>query len=504
MALKLSGSEKKEMNIHLIDREVQLQDGQIVVSHTNLKGIITYVNYDFELVSGFGRDELLGKPHSMIRHPDMPRSAFFDLWTTIKEGKSWRGYVKNRTKDGGYYWVDARVSPLYEDGEHVGYLSVRHRPEPAKLAEAKKLYEKVLNSRAKFPYTSSGSKMKIATRFAFLNTFLGVPALIAALPVLLDVSAVLAFGAAVSLFIGINIYYRFYFYNHIGRPLQDAVDVGSSLAKGYLQMDLPTNRHDEVGEIYKSLHIMLNNFTGVISKIKENGLILKSAADQISATSHALSQTSSEQAAAVEETSSSLEEMGATISQNAENAQATDSIAKRTAESSTDGGRAVRETVEVMDEISSKVSVIEEIAYQTNLLALNAAIEAARAGSSGKGFAVVASEVRKLAEKTQSEAGVISQLAKKSVDVSGKAGGLIESMLPEIKKTADLVQEIATASQDQTTGVNQMNVAVNQLNQVAQSNAASAEELSSTAEEMGRRANDLQDILRAFKLVQGK
>ena len=499
MASRVKG-EKKQMSVVTIEKEYVLDFDQILVSHTNLKGVITYINRDFEVISGFTKEELIGKPHSIIRHPGMPRSAFYDLWETIKKGDSWKGYVMNRTKDGGYYWVDARVSPLYENGEHVGYLSVRYKPEASELGKVKKLYENLLKEKGSFPYTDLGPSTKISTKITLAASLMALPLILGSLheyiPLSYTVDMALTGGLYLLSLLSIHLYIK----KQIGQPVKESIKTGTNLAKGFLQMDLPVNRHDEMGNFYKTLHIMMNNFTGVIGRLGESSKIMQTAIDNIAQTSHALSQNSSEQAGAVEETSSSLEQMAATIIQNADNAKSTETIANKTAGQSAEGGKAVKETAGAMGDISAKVGVIEEIAYQTNLLALNAAIEAARAGDSGKGFAVVAAEVRKLAERSQGEAKLITDIVQKSVEVSSRAGQIIESIVPDVNKTAELVKEISAASNEQTVGVDQMNKAVSQLNLAAQSNAASAEQLSSTAEDLTDQSSELALILNAFKL----
>jgi methyl-accepting chemotaxis protein len=213
-----------------------------------------------------------------------------------------------------------------------------------------------------------------------------------------------------------------------------------------------------------------------------------------------MSQGTTEQAASAEEASSSVEEMNATIKQNADNAQQTEKIALKSAADATESGKAVSQTVGAMKDIAGKISIIEEIARQTNLLALNAAIEAARAGEHGKGFAVVASEVRKLAERSQTAAGEISDLSASSVEVAEKAGAMLAKLVPDIQKTAELVQEISAASKEQTSGADQINAAIQQLNQVIQQNAGAAEEMSSTAEELSSQAQQLQGTIEFFKV----
>ena len=216
------------------------------------------------------------------------------------------------------------------------------------------------------------------------------------------------------------------------------------------------------------------------------------ASQELSSTSEEMSQGATEQAAAAEEASSSMEEMAANIKQSADNAMETDKIAKNSAQNARDGGQAVEQTVSAMKEIAQKINIIEEIARQTDLLALNAAIEAARAGDHGKGFAVVASEVRKLAERSQTAAAEISKLSGASVEIAETAGHMLGKMVPDIQKTAELVQEISAASDEQNTGAEQINQALQQLDQVVQQNASASEEMASTAEELSAQAEELK------------
>jgi len=283
-------------------------------------------------------------------------------------------------------------------------------------------------------------------------------------------------------------------------PVNLAVQAASRLAEGDLTVKLETNSKDEIGLLMGAMQNMIGKLTQIIGEVRNAADNLTNAAGQVSATAQSLSQSSSEQAASVEETTSSMEQMTASISQNTENAKVTDGMASKAAREAADGGAAVGQTVEAMKSIADKIGIIDDIAYQTNLLALNAAIEAARAGDHGKGFAVVAAEVRKLAERSQIAAQEIGNLASSSVKKAERAGTLLSEMVPSIRKTSDLVQEIASASAEQSSGVAQINGAMGQLNQATQQNASASEELAATAEELGSQAEQLQQTMTFFLL----
>jgi len=331
----------------------------------------------------------------------------------------------------------------------------------------------------------------------------------------------------------------------ITRPLRQAVGVASAIAEGELGAQIVADRHDEIGQVLQAIAKMadklkssiddvvrvmgavsegdlmqrieksyegafgvLKAYTNstvvklsqVVTEVNGGALALTDASEQVSATAQSLSKASNEQAASMEETSASIEQMTASISQNTENAKVTDGMASKAAKEATEGGDAVKSTVAAMKQIAKKIGIIDDIAYQTNLLALNAAIEAARAGEHGKGFAVVAAEVRKLAERSQVAAQEISEVATNSVELAETAGRLLDAIVPNIRKTSDLVQEITAASEEQSAGVGQINAAVGQMSQATQQNASSSEELAATAEEMSSQAEQLQRTMSFFKL----
>jgi len=257
---------------------------------------------------------------------------------------------------------------------------------------------------------------------------------------------------------------------------------------------------DEIGEAYRAIGTMIGAVSEVALSIQSGASQVSDGATQVSATAITLSEGSSRQAAAAEEVSASMEEMGANIKQSADNALTTEKISLKAASDAEQGGQAVIEAVAAMEEISKRIGVIEEISRQTNLLALNAAIEAARAGEAGKGFAVVASEVRKLAERSQSSAADIMNLAAVSATKAARARELIESIVPDIKKTAGLVQEIASASREQTEGVAQINKALLELDGIIQQNASASEQLASMSEELTGQSKSMRDTVGFFKL----
>jgi aerotaxis receptor len=502
-------------NMPVTQVERHLKDGEYIVSKTDLKGRITYANRPFVEISGFSEEELIGKAHNIVRHPDMPPVAFDDLWRTLQSGKPWRGLVKNRSKNGDFYWVDASANPIWEHGRIVGYMSLRTKPARAQVEAAEKIYRAVREGHARgiavkegrvvrtglMGWLSSLSGLRVQTKVTLASCVAALS--IAALGgfQLLGISSHAKLWGGMLLVAGLGavacIWSMVTF--RLARPLQAAVHACQSIASGNLKLLGEHKRLDEVGYLMHAINTMAGNIASIVADVREAAAAMNNSSEQVSCAATGLSKATGAQASGIDEISASIEQMSAAVAHNTDNAQLTDSIAAQSAQQAVEGGKAVLETVAAMKSIADKIGIVDDIAYQTNMLALNAAIEAARAGEHGKGFAVVAAEVRKLAERSQKAAGEIDEVARSSVMLAERAGILLEGMVPSIERTSSLVQEIAAASGEQSSGVALINSGMNQINVTTQQNASHSQSLADTAANMREQAEQMQRLMGFFR-----
>ena len=384
--------------------------------------------------------------------------------------------------------LGARLASLREQGERILRLDVKVTADAKAQGEVMELFDKVgddLTAKSRELNTIIRSEMVTAAERS--QDTLSNAKMVLVIVSLLSVAVGLVIGLGMTRSIS----------TVVGGEPEEISEIASKLAHGDLTLQLGRNGKKDTG-IYLSMKHMLEKLQIVVHDVQTVADSVAAGSQQLLTGAAQLSTGSTAQAASAEEAASSVEEMNAVIRQNANSAVQTEKIAVRSASDAEESGKAVTDAVRAMKQIAEKIGIIEEIARQTNLLALNAAIEAARAGEHGKGFAVVAAEVRKLAERSQTAAAEINQLSVSSVDVSERSGTLLAQLVPDIQKTAGLVQEISAASKEQTAGADQINTAIQQLNSVVQQNTGTAEEMSAMAEQLSAQAVQLKKAVSFF------
>ena len=513
-------------------REIEVAEGQAIVSQTDLDGNITYVNAYLLDISGYSEEELLGAPQNILRHPDMPPEAFADLWATIKRGTPWTGLVKNRSKNGDHYWVRANITPIRDAGRTVGYMSVRVRPERHEIERAAEAYQRIRSGEGERARLHEGRlitggrlahlladirNMSLRRRIWLCTSAVNTLQMAVCVAALSSGSqGLLSYAIFGATFIGLLINVFLWWGLGVGvlKPLEASLVAARSIAAGDLSCSFEEPRsNDEMGQLQRALQQMNVNLVATIRDVRTNVETMAVATRQIAAGNMDLSGRTESQAASLEETASSVEEFAATVKQNAENSQEADALAVSARQVATEGGEIMKGVIATMDDLnaSSKkivdiIGLIEGIAFQTNILALNAAVEAARAGEQGRGFAVVAGEVRNLAQRSAVAAKDIKHLIEASVSKVGtgmeqvsRAGTTMEQVVQAVQQVTTIMDQISRASSEQSIGVDQVNSAIAHMDQVTQQNAALVEQAAAASNSLAAEAVHLRQAVSLFK-----
>ncbi len=509
-------------NLPVTNIETSLPDNQFIYSRTDLKGVITEANEAFCNVSGYTREEMVGQPHNMVRHPDMPEAAFKDMWADLKTGRPWRGIVKNRRKDGGFYWVVANVSPVRENGQIVGYQSVRSRPSREEIEAATAAYEKInrgssslviIHGHAVYRHSAL---VKAMTSLRGQTYFLGFLVLLLGCIDLSEVVFSLDFGwvheALMGLAIAYAIYFVGFFVPKLSRDLDKMADwTESLLTTGNLKRRLLIRRSDMLGSVVNRMDAFVSSVQATVQGMADTARHVAESTSEVEAGMHVVHRSAEKQSEATSAAAAAVEEVTVSIGEVAEHAHTTKEVALNTGDVSREGAKrsgeacatitalagTVKESAEKVEtlgqrsaEISHIAGEIKEIADQTNLLALNAAIEAARAGEQGRGFAVVADEVRKLAERTgratqqiSSMIDLIQQDTQRAVEGMRSGASQVEEGVSLVHSAQDALQKINDEMSDTIQRVNEISHASDEQREAMTLLAQNVEQVASMTEQ---------------------
>ena len=517
------------VNLPISTQEYAFPKGQTLVSTTDLKGRILYCNPMFIEVSGYEKEELLGQPHNIVRHPDMPEEAYRDMWETIASGNPWSAPVKNRRKDGTFYWVMANVTPLMQGDQPTGYMSVRTEATRDQIQAADQLYRQMQAEKqagtlvhvlreGQIVKNTLWGRMARAVQLGPLGKIMLCTLLLvfaswgAALlgGHTMTVAAGAAWLGVVLLALGMAVY----LHRATVAPLSQMLRWANRMAAGDLTQKIAASRSDTVGQLHKALAQLNVNLLSIVRDARQESEHMQLSTREIAQGNQDLSERTEAQASNLEQTAASMEEITGTVKQTAESARQAAVLATQAtqvAERSSEAVDGVASTMKQIQTASGRISeitqLIDSIAFQTNILALNAAVEAARAGEQGRGFAVVASEVRSLSHRTLSAAKEIRQLiddsATKVSEGHAKTDAAQKTMtesLELVRRVNTLIGEIHSASNEQLSGISQVNAAVAQLDTITQQNAALVEENAASAMQLNGQAQTMTETVQVFRI----
>jgi aerotaxis receptor len=512
------------VNQPVTQRQYEFPADATLVSRTDTQSRITYANAAFVATSGFDAGELMGQPHNLVRHPDMPAQAFEDMWRTLQQGQSWSALVKNRRKDGDHYWVRANATPIEQGGQTVGYLSVRTRPQREEVEQAERLLAAMREGQSpshklqqglwirrslagwrswhqtlRTPARVHGPLAALGLSIVVLAASLGLPpAALAALAL----GTIMATGATMALL-----------HQQIVQPLEVLSRHAQRVANGDTGHLHELDRVDALGMTFRCVNQLGLMFRWIISDVAQQAESVHQASGEIAQGNNDLSTRTEHAAADLQRSAASMEQMSAAVHSNAETAKQATDLAKAASTVAQRGEASVNQMHQTMQDITTAsrrindiIGVIDGIAFQTNILALNAAVEAARAGEQGRGFAVVAGEVRSLAQRSATAAKEIKKLIGDSVtqvDLGAQqvviAADTMHEVLANVTAVQDLITEISAANHQQSQGIEQVTESVSHLEKSTQQNAALVEQSAAAAESLQNQASHLASAVAVFK-----
>ena len=504
-------------------QETVLEDGKPIVTTSDLKGRLTYVNSTFTEASGYADEELAGRLQNTLHHPDMPPEVDADMWRTVLSGEPWRGLVKYAGKHGGYFWCIANVTPVMEGGSTTGFMSVCTKPKRQQIDEAEQLYRTLKGGNPDGIRIVRGAAaargwrklahalrdITLAQRLSLCFGSIIVLGLSMACHGLLDYSDATLITQAL-LMVALALYCWRNLHVAIVGPIQASIKATRILAGGDLTTRMAVDRHDELGQLQAFVRQLNLNLASILVDIRANFSLTRSTTTQVRAANTDLSARTEAQASSLEQTSANMGQITGMVTQTADNVTTASGVASEATALAERTGVAVAQVVSAMNDISAssrKIGLIDGIAFQTNILSLNAAVEAARAGESGRGFAVVAAEVRSLAQRSAAAAKEIKALIDTSTDkidigagMASAAGQDMEAVIAAIGRVAAIMGDISGSTREQSNGAHQVQDAIMHLDEVTRQNAQMVEEASTATGVLDMQTQAVAKALEVFKL----